>query len=208
MHKVVPWRGSEIAAPRDDLFGLGNNKSEVRMKKIFLGMLFSALIAGSVWAETGPTEEDYRNLDQMREKLVRMKQEMAKFMNDVIGPYADMGKGGVAPFAQDVRLDIAEGEKSFTVKADLPGMDKDKIDVRLDDGRVLTISGNREIVTKQESPGIVRQERSIGSFERSIALPAECDNEGIEATYKEGVLEIILSKKKMAKEDSVKVKVR
>jgi HSP20 family protein len=176
------------------------------MKKILSGIFAVIILAGSAWADTGPTEQDYKSLDQMRVKLIRMRREMDRFVKDVVGPYAaDMDKGGMDIFGGDVRVDVTENDKDVVVKADLPGMSKDKIDITLEKNRILKISGSREIETKKESPGVVRQERMSGRFERLFELPAECENSGIKATYKEGVLEIVLPKKESAKEDVIKV---
>ena len=178
------------------------------MKKILLSVLFSVLFTGSAWAETGPTEQDYQNLDQVREKLVRMRREMDKFMKEIVGPYADINKNNMGVFGQDVRVDVTENDKDVIVKADLPGMSKDKIDIILEKNKILKISGSRDVMTKQEGLGVIRQERMSGYFDRALELPAECESEGIRATYKEGVLEIILPKKKNVKEDTIKVSVR
>ncbi|MDD5429047.1 MAG: Hsp20/alpha crystallin family protein [Candidatus Omnitrophica bacterium] len=178
------------------------------MKKAVSCIIFSIVITNLAWAETGPTEQDYQNFDQMRAKLVRMRHEMDKFMKDVIGPYADAGKGGAGIFGQDVRLDVTESDREVTVKADLPGMTKDKINITLEKNKLLKISGSRETFEEKTSQGIVRQERMSGSFERVLELPAECEGKNIKATYKEGVLEIVLQKKKNVKEDTIKVSVQ
>ena len=177
------------------------------MKKLLIGVIFSLLAIGTLYAETGPTEQDYQNLDQMREKLMRLRREMDRFMKDVIVNPGDQG-GNMAVFGQDVRVDVAENDNDVIVKADLPGMSKDKIDITLENNRMLKISGSREVTTKQESPGIVKQERMSGRFERVLALPADCESRGIKATYKEGVLEIVLPKKKNAREETIKVNVQ
>ncbi len=178
------------------------------MKRLITGIIFSAVLVGSAWALSAPTEEDYQNLGQTREKLIRMRREMDKFMKDLVGPYADMDKKGMDIFGQEVRVDVAENDKDVVVKADLPGMSKDQIDITLEKNRLLKISGSREIMAKQESPGVVKQERMSGRFERSLELPAECESQGIKATYKEGVLEIVLPKKKNVKDETIKVSVQ
>lgn len=178
------------------------------MKKILLGVVFSFLMMGGAWAENPPTEQDYQNLDQMRVKLMRMRQEMDKFMKDVVGPYGDIDKSGMGMFGQDVRVDITENDKDVIVKADLPGMHKDKINITLEKNKLLKLSGAREVFTEKTSQGVVRQERMSGRFERVLELPAECESNGIAATYKEGVLEIVLPKKKNVKEDTIKVNVQ
>ena len=110
--------------------------------------------------------------------------------------------------ADDVNVDILQNEKNVIVKADLPGMEKDKINITLESGRFLKISGSREIVKDQSSPGIVKQERFSGSFEKTVELPCEVENSGISATYKDGVLEVTIPKKAPVKEDKVKINVK
>ena len=178
------------------------------MKKIAIVILFALIACGMAWADTGPTEQDYQNLDQMREKLIRMRREMDRFMKDIVGPYADMDKGGGKMFNPEVRVDVTENDKDIMVKADLPGMAKDKIDITLERDKILTIAGSREIMAKQESPGVVRQERSSGRFERRIELPVECESQGIKATYEEGVLQVVLPRKKGTKEGTIKVNIQ
>lgn len=178
------------------------------MKRLLAAILLLALFAGASLADNMPTDKDYQNLDQLRAKLVRMRKEMDRFMKDIVGPYADMDKAGVGVFGQDVRVDVAENDKDIVVKADLPGMAKDKIDITLTNDRILTIAGSREVVTQKNSPGVVRQERMSGRFERALQLPADCESQGIKATYNEGVLEITLPKKKGAKEEKIKVNVQ
>ncbi|MFA4981572.1 MAG: Hsp20/alpha crystallin family protein [Candidatus Omnitrophota bacterium] len=176
------------------------------MKKILLAALICVLAAGPALAET-PSDADYRDLEQLRTKLVRMKREMDKFIRDISATYPEQG-AAAGVFDQDVRVDITENDKDIMVKADLPGMEKDKIEVTLENGRLLKIAGAREIVKKETAPGMVRQERSSGRFERMLELPSECLSEGIGAAYMNGVLEITIPKKAKAKEEEVKIKVR
>jgi HSP20 family protein len=178
------------------------------MKRLLMSALFSILLISASWAISTPTEEDYQNLEQTRAKLVRMQREMNKFMKDLASPYMDQDKAGMGAFGTDVRVDVTDSDKDIVVKADLPGMTKDKIDIRLENNRMLTISGSRDVMMKQESPGIVRQERMNGHFERVLELPAECEAQSIKATYNEGVLQIVLPKKKVEKPETIKVNVQ
>ena len=114
-------------------------------------------------------------------------------------------------FAGDVSVDILQNAKFVIVEADLPGMEKDKINIMLESGRFLKISGSRETLKNQSAPGVVRQERFFGSFEKTVELPCEVENSGINATYKDGVLEITVPKKAQAKEekeDKVKISIK
>ena len=178
------------------------------MKKIMIAILVMAVAASCAYAVTYPTDQDYKNLDDLREKLVRMKREMDKFMKDIISTYPNQAVGTTDIFGQDVRVDVAESDKDVIVRADLPGMDKDRIDVTLENNKMLKIAGSREIAKKESAPGVIKQERMSGHFERVIELPVECLSEGIRATYKNGVLEIVIPKKPAAKAETVKISVQ
>lgn len=174
------------------------------MKTIVAFAVCLGLAAGIAYAAM-PTDKDYENLDELRVKIVRMKREMDKFMKEIISTYPQ--DGTFDTFGQEIRVDVTQTEKDVVVRADLPGMAKDKIEITLENSRVLRIAGARDIEKKETAPGMVRQERMQGRFERVLELPVECKNEGIKATYKDGVLEIVIPKAEQAKEKSVKVSV-
>ena len=87
------------------------------------------------------------------------------------------------------RLDVYEEGGSVVVKAELPGMKREEIDVRVI-GDALTISGRKEREEKVERKDYRRLERAMGEFARTITLPAEVDVEKLAATYRDGILEI------------------
>lgn len=174
------------------------------MKKLILAVLVSLVYTGTALADM-PTDQDYENLDELRVKIVRMKREMDKFMKDILSTYPP--ESTLATYGQDVKVDMTQTATDVVVKADLPGMAKDKIEVTLENSMMLKIAGSRDVATQETAPGIVRQERMQGKFERVIQLPVECKNEGIQATYKDGVLEIVIPKKEVAKEKPVKVSI-
>lgn len=178
------------------------------MKKIFIVMVLLAFSSGALYAVTTPTEEDYKNLNELRGKLVRMKREMDQFMKELLATSTATGTAITSGFGEEVKVDVSETDKDVIVRADLPGMDKDKIDVVLDKGRILKISGSREFEKRETSSGVVRQERTTGKFERILELPAECKSEGINASYKSGVLEIAIPKKEISKAEEVKIKIQ
>jgi len=178
------------------------------MKKIAIAFIILMALTVSSYADSVPTEQDYKNLDELRAKLVRMRREMDKFIKDVVSTYPDQAINAVDIFGADVKVDITQTDKDVIVKADLPGMDKDKIEVTLMNNKILKIGGARDVAKKETSPGIVRQERMSGRFERILELPVECMSEGINAAYKNGVLEIDIPKMKPGKEEQVKIKVQ
>lgn len=178
------------------------------MKKILTVVALLTLVAGAAYADNLPADEDSKSIDELHKKLVRTRRQLDTLMKDVVAAYPSEGGIATGVFGQDVRIDVAETDKDIIVKADLPGMDKDKISVILERGKVLKISGERETVKSQTGPGMVRQERVTGKFERALELPAECKSEGIKATYKNGVLDITIPKKEKSKEEAVKIAVQ
>jgi HSP20 family protein len=109
--------------------------------------------------------------------------------------------GGSAP-----AVDIYEDKDSFVVKADLPGMKKDDIDVSLEDGS-LSISGERKGEENLDHAEVVRSERFFGRFQRIVALPTPVNALQIKAHYQDGVLTVTLPKLEEAKPKQIDVQV-
>lgn len=91
------------------------------------------------------------------------------------------------------RIDVTENDEQVKVSAELPGMDRNDIEVRLSHN-VLTISGEKRQEHHEEHEGYTYAERSYGSFRRSVTLPAYVDTEQVDATFDRGVLSITLPK--------------
>jgi HSP20 family protein len=102
-------------------------------------------------------------------------------------------------------VDVAEGTKEIIVKAELPGIDAKDIDVSLD-GRQLTIKGEKKQESEKAEDNYHRMERSYGFFSRSLELPAEVDQDKVEASYKKGVLKIVLKKIKPSEAKKIEIK--
>jgi HSP20 family protein len=105
------------------------------------------------------------------------------------------GRGGHSEWggAPVPKVDVAETEDSVHVTAELPGMKEDNIDVTLSDGN-LVIRGEKKAEKEDKQKNYYRVERSYGSFQRSIPLPAEVDDQKVDASFKDGVLNIVLPK--------------
>lgn len=101
---------------------------------------------------------------------------------------------------------ITENGKEYTIRADLPDVKKDDIDVSVANG-VLTLSGERRYEKTSEDEKEHRRETFHGTFQRSFALPEDVDVEGIKADTKDGVLIIHLPKQAAKQPRSVKIKV-
>lgn len=103
-------------------------------------------------------------------------------------------------------LDVYEEKDTVIVKAELPGMNKEDIEVNLT-GDNLTIKGEKKEDKEVKEDNYYRRERSYGSFLRSVDLPCEVKAGEIKASFKEGVLEIRMPKTEEAKKKAIAVKI-
>ena len=101
-------------------------------------------------------------------------------------------------------LDLYENGDHFIAVVELPGMPKDVIDISLHDG-TLTISGERKRDSNNNGETAQRTERYVGTFRRSIALPARVDPNKVTATYEDGILKVTLPKAEEAKPKQIQV---
>ena len=103
-------------------------------------------------------------------------------------------------------VDIFEEKDDVVIKAELPGMNKDDIDLRVENN-VLTLTGQRKREKEVTEDGYFRSERAYGTFSRSFTLPTTVDVSKIAASYKDGVLSVNLPKAEEAKPKQIDVKV-
>jgi HSP20 family protein len=101
-------------------------------------------------------------------------------------------------------IEVFEKEDKFVVKAELPGMKEDDIDISVV-GDTLTIKGERKAESEVKEEDYYCCERSYGSFSRSIAMPSSVDAKKIEASYEDGVLEVSLPKAPEVKPKKISV---
>jgi len=90
-------------------------------------------------------------------------------------------------------VDVYDNDDSIVIKAELPGIDKEGIEIDVKD-RVLTLKGERSSESEVKDDNYYRRERSFGKFERAFNLPADVDPDKIKADYKDGVLKIDIPK--------------
>jgi HSP20 family protein len=107
------------------------------------------------------------------------------------------------------QVEVREQGNNIVVRADLPGLSKDDIDVEIEDD-TLVIQGERhnDWEDQNEEEGYYRSERSYGSFYRAIPLPQGVDQNACNASFKDGVLEVTLPKPKEAQSKGKKVQVK
>lgn len=104
-------------------------------------------------------------------------------------------------------VDIFETKDSLVMKVELPGVSKEDVKIDLDN-QILTISGERKFENEVKEEDYHRIERAYGQFQRSFTLPNKVDAERIEASYREGLLEVVLPKKEEAKPRQIEVNVK
>jgi HSP20 family protein len=103
-------------------------------------------------------------------------------------------------------VDILEDEKDIVVRAEIPGVTKEDLNVTLEDG-VLTISGETKEEKETKKKQIYRSERSYGSFTRSFRLPEALDQDKVKAQFKDGILEIRVPKTAEEKKKGMAIRV-
>ena len=123
-------------------------------------------------------------------------------MNQVFGR-ARQGQGGGRVWAP--ALDISERKDAYVVTVEVPGVNADDLDITLEDG-LLTIQGERQFTSESSEQQYHRVERRYGSFRRSITLPSQVQADAIEASFENGVLEVVVPKAEEAKPKKITVR--
>jgi HSP20 family protein len=116
-------------------------------------------------------------------------------MNRLFDRFFEGGRGanGGAVRRWIPAMDLVESEDHLVLRADLPGMKEDDVDIEIKDG-VLTISGERKSEHEEKGEGFHRVERAFGRFSRSLSLPDGVDAKKVAASFKDGVLEVKVPK--------------
>ena len=112
--------------------------------------------------------------------------------------------GQAMPGAWMMPVDVAETADEFVVKAELPGMKPEEIEITVADNRV-TLRGQRAEAREDKGANYIRTERRFGSFHRSFALSTPVDDARVTATYKDGILEVHLPKSETVKPRQIRI---
>jgi len=120
-------------------------------------------------------------------------------------PYG-AGQGLTATGDWTPRVDISETDKEFIIKAEIPDVNKDDVKVDVDNG-ILTIQGERKQEKEETGEKFHRVERYYGSFVRSFGLPENVDENKIDASFKDGMLNLRMKKTAETKHKKIEVKV-
>jgi HSP20 family protein len=145
-------------------------------------------------------------------EMTRWQREMERMFDDFFGrrwePFrvARWLPSGVGVSPPSVELDVYEEKEEIVAKAEVPGLEKEDIEVSIADS-TLTIKGEKKKEEEVKEEDYYRLELSYGSFVRSVELPREVQTDKVKATFKNGVLEIRMPKSEEAKKKEIKVKV-
>ena len=118
--------------------------------------------------------------------------------------WSNFGRTGQLFTGWSPALDLYESGDHFVAVVELPGMRKEDIDLSLHDGS-MTISGERKRESNDNGETAQRTERNVGTFRRSISLPARVDPSKVTATYEDGILKVTLPKAEEAKPKQIQV---
>ena len=132
--------------------------------------------------------------------LVTLSDRLNRALAEPPGPFAaNTSYGSWSP-----PVDIFERTDGLVIRAEIPGVQKDEIDVRIENN-VLTLHGERRQEEGFDESNAHRLERIYGSFTRSFSLPTSVDSTHISAAYRDGVLEIVLPKAEEAKPKRIQI---
>jgi HSP20 family protein len=141
-------------------------------------------------------------LDQPFRGATTLQEQISHLLGNGLGRNAD--ESNLTPWAPAV--DIYETENELVVKADLPDVNPQDLDIRVENN-ILTIRGERKFESKVNEDNYLRIERAYGSFSRSFSLTNSVKSEAIQAGYHNGVLTLSLPKREEAKPKQIKVNV-
>lgn len=136
--------------------------------------------------------------------LTKMQSRINALFDDVF----DRANGHLQPYSSgwSPAVDILESRDSYLIRAELPGMKKEKISVEFKEG-ALTLSGEKKFEEPADGVTYHRSERTSGKFARSFYLPQTITPEGISATFRDGILEVHVPKADEAKPKQIAISV-
>ena len=152
--------------------------------------------------------DPFQDLRDAQDEMAQMAQmdPMSPMLAQALGLHGQQqGSGRATTTAWAPALDISERKDAYLVTVELPGVEADDLEITLEDG-LLTIQGERHFAHDSSEQQFHRVERRYGAFRRSITLPAQVQAEQIEASFENGVLQIVVPKMEEAKPKRIQVR--
>ncbi|MEY2343285.1 Hsp20/alpha crystallin family protein [Acidithiobacillus sp. IBUN Pt1247-S3] len=138
-------------------------------------------------------------------QLVRVADPVEQILDTMLpGFFRPMQGSAMALQPNVAHIDVIDRSNEIVVKAEVAGVDKDKLDIQIH-GNQLYISGTKEEDSSKEEENYIYRERRYGEFTRTIHLPVDVDANQVKAAYKDGILELILPKAESAKRRKITV---
>lgn len=154
--------------------------------------------AGSTW----------RPFETLRKEVDRLFEDFGDdFWRRPFRTRAGLEKDWAQKFVTTPAADVVETDKAYEITAELPGIDQKNIEVNVANGGI-TIKGEKKEETEEKKKDYYVSERRYGSFERYFSLPEGVDADKIEATFKNGVLKVMLPKTAEAQKPAKKIEVK
>jgi HSP20 family protein len=149
--------------------------------------------------------DPFQDLRSAQDEMAQMDP-MSPMLAHALGLHGQpQGSGRATTTAWAPALDISERKDAYLVTVELPGVEPDDLQITLEDG-LLTIQGERQFTQESSEQQFHRVERRYGAFRRSITLPAQVQAEQIEASFDNGVLQIMVPKMEEAKPKRIQVR--
>lgn len=139
--------------------------------------------------------------DPIRE-LSSIHERMNRLFGEAFGPLREQEEGW--PRSWEPAVDIYEADDAIVVKAEVPGIERDQVNVEVKDG-ILMLRGERKFEQEVKEENYHRIERSYGTFQRSFTLPSSVDPDKVHAKLRNGVLEVTLRKKEQARPKQIRI---
>lgn len=143
-------------------------------------------------------EEPWRDMERMMERFG------PSGIPNLLRDWPMFGDIGRLLQGQTPRVDVIDGDKEIKVRAELPGVDKEHLDVSVTEDAVL-IKGSTHYEKEEEEENYFRSELTHGEFCRNVGLPASVDSDKVKAKFKDGILELTLPKTAERQRRTVKV---
>ncbi len=145
-----------------------------------------------------------KSLSRPEDTFMSLRDAMNRLFDESFwAPFESFGEFSPARSAFP-RINLSENEDEVKVSADLPGINPEDVNIEVDEDS-LTISGEIEREEKENDEEVYRYERSYGRFQRAIPIPTKINPDDVEASSKNGVIEIILPKTEKTKKKKVKI---
>jgi HSP20 family protein len=143
--------------------------------------------------------DPFQDLRSAQDEMAQMHPTLAH----ALGLHSQQGNARTTAWAP--ALDISERKDAYLVTVELPGLKPEDLDITMEDG-LLTIQGERQFTSESSEQQFHRVERRYGAFRRAITLPAHVLAEGIQASFEDGVLQILVPKAEEATPKRIQIR--